>query len=228
MPDNIDEYSDDDMMAQEERDGFFPAVFVDKVNQTLKPFGGRLAVTGLPSMGERSERLLVWIADVPRERRRGALLALEEVGLWDRKGGFRSMSATNPAELFEEFGSLMEEQVNSLVDARYRVTFRRDDEDEDLKCLVAGQFSVWHDVAGSRLLRVTLTLDGRLDVQLGQPNYDAPVRRYRASETDYLWQDDRHGDAGPFTSRELADDCGQALRELLSSLNRPTGHLHEG
>lgn len=90
MTDLIDAYLDDDMMAQEERDHFLRAPFVDEVEKTLKPFGGRVARTGLPSMGEPSERLLVWIADVPRERRRGALLALEQAGLWDRNTGFQA------------------------------------------------------------------------------------------------------------------------------------------
>ena len=90
MPDLIEVYLDDDMMAQEERDIFLPTPFVDDVETVLKPFGGRVAETGLPSMGEPSERLLIWIADVPRRKRRGALLALEEAGLWDRNTGFQA------------------------------------------------------------------------------------------------------------------------------------------
>lgn len=90
MLDLIEVYSDDDMMAQEERDIFLPRPFVDHVEEVLKPFGGRVAETGLPSMGAPSERLLVWIADVPRRKRRGALLALEEAGLWDRNTGFQA------------------------------------------------------------------------------------------------------------------------------------------
>ena len=139
------------------------------------------------------------------------------------------MSATDPAALFEELGSCMERQVTSLRDAGYRVTLRR--EDEDLKGLVNGQFSVWREVTGTRLFRATLHFDGdlvqvKLDVRIGLPVDDAPVRRYRASETDYVWQlesDER--DAGPFTSRELADAWGEELRDLLGSLNRPIGHL---
>ena len=144
--------------------------------------------------------------------------------------GIPSMSATNPAALFEELGSSMEKQVTSLGNAGYCVTLRR--EDEDLKGLVAGQFSVWREVTGSRLFRATLHFDGelvevRLDVRIGLPVDDAPVRRYRASETDDVWQplsDDR--DAGPFTSQALTTAWGQELRELLGSLPRPRPVAH--
>lgn len=133
------------------------------------------------------------------------------------------MSATNP---FEELGMCMEEEITTLMDAGYRVSLRRNNEIVT-SGLVAGDFSVRREVTGSRLFRATLTLDGALDVRLGSPNEDTRVRRYRASETDHVWQllSDHRGDTGPLTSRALADAWGQELRELLESLNRPRGHL---
>ncbi len=89
MPDLLDAYADDDMMAQEERDEILPGPFVNEVEEILKPFGGRVAQTGLPSMGAPSDRMLVWIADVQAEDRKDALLALEDAGLWDRHSGFQ-------------------------------------------------------------------------------------------------------------------------------------------
>lgn len=138
------------------------------------------------------------------------------------------MSATNPTNpiaLFEELGSLMEKQVTSLR-STYRVTLRR----EDLQGLVAGQFSIGRDVTGSRLFRATLTfhtptVEARLDVRLGSPNEAAPVRRYRASETDYVWHLLSDTDSKPFTSRALAAEWGRELRELLGSLSPPSSHL---
>lgn len=118
----------------------------------------------------------------------------------------------------------MEQQVTTLQHAGYRVSLQR--EDEALERLVAGQFSVWREVTGSRLFRATLTRENRLDVRLGSPIDDDPVRRYCPSETDYVWQPlSGDQDAGPFTSQALADAWGEELGELLGSLNRPTGHL---
>ncbi|MXX33724.1 MAG: hypothetical protein F4Z50_03070 [Gemmatimonadetes bacterium] len=90
MLDLLDRYADDDMTAQEERDDILPWPFVNEVEAILKPYGGRVAQTGLPSMGKPSDRMLVWIADVPAERRKDALLALEDAGLWDRHSGFQA------------------------------------------------------------------------------------------------------------------------------------------
>ena len=90
MPDLLDAYAGDDMMAPEERDNILPEPFVNEVEGILKPFGGRVAQTGLPSMGEPSDRMLVWIADVQAEERKDALLALEDAGLWDREAGFQA------------------------------------------------------------------------------------------------------------------------------------------
>ncbi|WP_419938675.1 hypothetical protein [Candidatus Palauibacter sp.] len=129
------------------------------------------------------------------------------------------MGAANIAVRFEELGQGMDEQVTSLRAAGFRVTLRRD----DLNGLVAGQFAVQRDVTGSLLFRATLTLEGTLDVRLGSPADDAPVRRYLASETDYVWQPQPdEGDAGPFTSRALAAAWGEELLELLRGLNPPT------
>lgn len=85
MPDSLDE-----MLASEERDVALPGPFVDNVEAILKPFGGRVAQTGLPSMGKPSERTLVWIAGVQAEDRKDALSALENAGLWDRHTGFQA------------------------------------------------------------------------------------------------------------------------------------------
>lgn len=84
MPDLLDE-----MLALEERDVALPGPFVDEVEEILKPYGGRVAQTGLPSMGEPSNRTLVWIADVQAEDRKDALFALENAELWDRHTGFQ-------------------------------------------------------------------------------------------------------------------------------------------
>lgn len=138
------------------------------------------------------------------------------------------MNATHPAALFEELGSSMERQVATLKDP---VFFQW--EGEAFQPLVADQFSVLCDVTESRLLRATLCFVGErvefeLHVRIGLPVDDAPVRRYRASETDnvWVWQSLSGGqDAEPFTSQALADACGQELRELLRSLNRSSGHL---
>ena len=90
MPDLLDAHADHDMMAQEERDDVLPEPFINEVEEILKPFGGRVAQTGLPSMGEPSDRLLVWITGVQAEDRKDALLALEGAGLWDRHAGFQA------------------------------------------------------------------------------------------------------------------------------------------
>lgn len=91
MPDLLDAHAGEvmGMMAQEERDDVLPVQFIDEVEEILKPFGGRVAQTGLPSMGEPSDRLLVWIAEVQAEKRKEALATLEDAGLWDRHEGFQ-------------------------------------------------------------------------------------------------------------------------------------------
>ena len=62
-----------------------------ETEKVLKPLGGPMAETGLATMDEPSERLMVfWIVDVPRKVGRGALVAPEEVELWDWEAGSRA------------------------------------------------------------------------------------------------------------------------------------------
>lgn len=132
-------------------------------------------------------------------------------------------NATDPAALFNQLGSLMEEEVRRLR-GRYRLTLREDDT-ENIRA-----FSIWREVAGSRVFNAALRVDPqtvqlRLSVRLGSPIEDATVRRYRPSETDDVWHCLSDADAGPFTSEELAEVWGRGLRELLGSLSQPRGHL---
>ena len=89
MSDGLDYYVREDLMAVEEQDHPLPGRFVDEVEQVLEPYGGRMGCTGVPSMGQPTDRMMYWVADVAPEQRRDALLALEEVGLWNRNTGFR-------------------------------------------------------------------------------------------------------------------------------------------
>ena len=91
MVDLLDFYADEDLMAAEERDNLLPQRFVDKVEKVLESYGGRLGGPGgMVSMGQPSEKMLYWVADVAQEDRRDALLALEETGLWNRNTGFQA------------------------------------------------------------------------------------------------------------------------------------------
>ena len=77
-----------DMLALEEHDDMLPAPFRDRVNETLRPYGGKIGCTRT-GMGQPAGRWMHWIADVPQEYRRAALMALQDAGLWDPESGFR-------------------------------------------------------------------------------------------------------------------------------------------
>ena len=89
MNDVLDYHVGEDLMAVEESDALLPGRFVREVERILEPFGGRLGWTGVPSMGQPSDRIMYWVADVVPELRREALLALERADLWDRETGFQ-------------------------------------------------------------------------------------------------------------------------------------------
>ena len=89
MSDGLDYYVREDLMAVEEQDHPLPGPFVHEVEQVLEAYGGRLGCTGVPSMGQPTDRMMYWVADVAPEHRRAALVALEEAGLWNRNTGFR-------------------------------------------------------------------------------------------------------------------------------------------
>ena len=89
MGDGLDYYVREDLMAVEEQDYPLPGQFIDEVEEVLEPYGGRMACTGVPSMGQPTDRMMYWVADVAPEHRRDALLALEGAGLWNRNTGFR-------------------------------------------------------------------------------------------------------------------------------------------
>ena len=130
---------------------------------------------------------------------------------------------SNASRLYRELGEGMEAEVAELNRAGYRLTLLSESNDD----LWISCIRVQRDLSGSNLFRATFHYSGTLDVRLGSPVDDAAVRRYRASETDYVWRtmsDNDDHEAGPYTSQALANAWGRELRELLASLNPPIAH----